>query len=181
MEQKDQNPYGICCTPTVSSETHQGLMGADKTDRIPPLTILRLFYFTRASYLPDQTYNSFNTSIVSQLTMNLSVIVACIPFSKPVADDVQSGILDNFRTNTMAHSSLNNDSTGHILQALPRTRRRPGDGFLLIADSQKTDHVVATGERTDKSLDKLAIRQKTGFAVHTEDKRYGANTDLASA
>ncbi|KAL9069666.1 MAG: hypothetical protein Q9161_005366 [Pseudevernia consocians] len=125
---------------------------------VPPLTVPRLFYFTRASHSPDQTYNDFNTSIVSQLTMTLSVIVACIPFSKPVADDVQSGILDNLRTNTMAHSSPKNDSTGHILQALPRTRRRPGDGFRRIADPKGTDNAVTTGKRVGKSLDNVSSR-----------------------
>ncbi|CAD6577570.1 MAG: hypothetical protein ASARMPRED_008324 [Alectoria sarmentosa] len=150
---------------------------------IPPLTSLRLFYFTKTSKLPDHTYNSINTSIITQLAMNLSVIVACVPFFKPVLDDVQSGLLGGLRIKIAARSSPSN-STENILQILPRTRRRPGDKFLPIADFD-TETIITGGKRSAESLtshsnsigsDEMIIKQTTSFTVHSEHNRHDVQT-----
>ena len=144
-----------------------------------PLIILRLLYLMKVSHSSDRTYDSLNLWIITEIAVNLSVVTACVPFSKPFADGVQSGVLGgDIRFKKSAQGSLE-DSTGHTLQSLSRARQRPGDGFLLIPESSNAETVVTTGtepardclsESTSFGSDRMIIRQTTGFTVHSEQK-----------
>ena len=141
---------------------------------------MRLYYFTKASKSSDPTYDNVNTSIFALLVVNLGVVAACIPFSKPFADYVQSGVLGGgLRINT---SSLHSPemTPGQGLQLSSRTRQHAGDGFLRIPDFGNAETVVTasrhsiggTDQRSsDFSSDDMIIKQTTGFAVHSEPKQ----------
>ena len=141
------------------------------------LIILRLFYLTRVSHSSDRTYDSLNLWIITEIAVNLSVVIACVPFSKPFADDIQSGVLGGeIRFKEPAQAE---DSAGHTLQSLSRARQRHGDGFLLIPESNNAETVVTTGtgpardgllQSTSFGSDRLNIRQTTSFTVHSEQK-----------
>lgn len=143
------------------------------------LIILRLFFLTRISHSSDRTYDSLNLWIITEIAVNLSVVIACVPFSKPFADDIQSGVLGGeIRFKESAQGS-SEDSAGHTLQSLSRARQRYGDGFLLIPESSNAETVVTTGtgpardgllQSTSFGSDRLNIRQTTSFAVHSEQK-----------
>lgn len=75
--------------------------------------MLRMVYLSSASKSSDRTYADFNTAIVTEIDMNLSIIFACFPFLKPVMDGLQTGllnsdihILDNKKAATGTDSSL---------------------------------------------------------------------------
>ena len=56
-----------------------------------PLTALRLFYITQALGSSDRTYELFTATVVTQVGMNVSIIVTCIPFVKQFLDHIQPG------------------------------------------------------------------------------------------
>lgn len=159
-------------------------MGADESDRIPPLTMFRLCQMKMASHSRDPTYNNVNASIITQLAMNLSVIVACVPFSKSIMEDVKSGILGGLPIKTTVNSS-SNDSTKHTPQVMPRIWRRPGDGLLLVLESDSTKTSITSGQRpagnrtsqcSSLGSNRMVIKQTMGFAVHSEQVRFSLNT-----
>lgn len=58
-----------------------------------PLAILRIVYLSSAAKSSDRTFADFNTVMVTEIDMNLSIIFACFPFLKPVMDGLQTGLL----------------------------------------------------------------------------------------
>ena len=159
-------------------------MVSNESDRIPPLTVFRLYQLKKGSHSLDPTYNNVNASIITQLAMNLSVIVACVPFSRPIMKDVKSGILGGFRINSTAHGSPDS-STARILKAMPQTRGRPGDGFLLTPESNSTKPFITSGRNPAETLtsrcsslgsNRMVIKQTMGFAVHSEQVRSSLNS-----
>lgn len=61
--------------------------------RLIPIIIVRLVYLNSASRSTDHPFDDFTTVLTSSIQANLSVIVTCIPFIKPVMDSLQTGIL----------------------------------------------------------------------------------------
>lgn len=54
-----------------------------------------MVYLSSASKSSDRTFADFNTTIVTEIDMNLSIIFACFPFLKPVMDGLQTGLLNS--------------------------------------------------------------------------------------
>ena len=68
----------------------------------------------------DQTYDAFKVVVTTQISMNVSIILACVPFLKPLLDNIHSGwstsdtrtglgfnsIVDNFSTTNFALGSV---------------------------------------------------------------------------
>ena len=52
-----------------------------------------MIYLSSAAKSTDRTFADFNTAIVTEIDMNLSIIFACFPFLKPVMDGLQTGLL----------------------------------------------------------------------------------------
>ena len=75
--------------------------------------------------------------------MNLSVIVACIPFLKPFADDVQSRVL---RIKSSKQDSPAT-TTRHALQKMPNRMQRGSDvGFQFVPKSGKAQTIITGGD-----------------------------------
>ena len=58
-----------------------------------PIIIVRLVYLNSASKSVDHPFDDFSTVMLSSIQANLSVIVSCMPFIKPVIDSLETGIL----------------------------------------------------------------------------------------
>lgn len=54
-----------------------------------------MVYLSSASRSSDRTFADFNTAIVTEIDMNLSIVFACFPFLKPVMDGLQTGLLNS--------------------------------------------------------------------------------------
>ena len=144
-----------------------------------PLLILRLLYLREISHSSDRTYDSLNLWVITEIAVNLSVVIACVPFSKPSTDSLQNGVWGGGIRFMKSTQVSREDSTGHTLQSLSRARQRSGDGFLPISESSNAETVVTTGtepardglsESTRFGSDEMMIRQTTGFMVHSEQK-----------
>ena len=57
------------------------------------LSALRIYYISTAQ-TSDPSWTDFNIVLVTEIDMNLSVIVACIPFTKPFVDSLQGGMFN---------------------------------------------------------------------------------------
>ena len=108
--------------------------------------------------------------------MNLSVIVACIPFLKPFADDVQSGVLRIKNSNQDPPDTM----TGHALHMMPnRVQQGSGNDLYVVLESSNALTTVTSGDglaqgsnsrRSSFSSDKMIIKQTRAFAVYSERK-----------
>ena len=151
-----------------------------KLNRIAPLTIMRLYYFTKASKSADRTFDDVNASIFALLVVNIGIVATCIPFSKPFADYCESGVLGGglrIKTSSLPSSEV---TPGQALQMSTRSRQHVGDGFLRIPDMSNAETIV-TASRHDSegtqqqgsnfSSDDMIIKQTTGFAVLSEPRK----------
>ena len=59
--------------------------------RTTPLIVVRLVYIFQAFNTSDRVFAEWRCAVVTQLTMNLSIIVACVPFLKTVINHLQPG------------------------------------------------------------------------------------------
>jgi len=60
-----------------------------------PLTILRLVYISSTATSADPTYAAVPTALTTVININLSIILACIPFLKPFLDSLQIGMFNS--------------------------------------------------------------------------------------
>lgn len=74
-----------------------------------PLTILRLVFLSQAYSSDDTPYDSLNAAIVTQLSLNFAIILACFPFLKTFMDHVQNGL---FTTDLRLAPGVLGDSYG---------------------------------------------------------------------
>ena len=118
-------------------------------------------------------------SIITLLVVNLGGVASCVPFSKPFADYVQSGILGGSLRIKKSVVDRPDYPTGHALQSLARTGQHAGDGFLRIPEFNNAETIVTTGRhpfespglrRSSLGSDDMIIKQTTGFAVCSEPK-----------
>ena len=116
-------------------------------------------------------------SIFTILVVNQGVIAACIPFSKPFADYVQSGILGaGLRIKTAPQQSPN-ITRGQALELSSRPRQQGGARFLRIPDIGNAETLVmaSKGHSEDPEFhegsfgsDDMIIKQTREYAVHSE-------------
>ena len=64
---------------------------ADLDKRDVPLFALRIFYLTQALQSSDRTYAEFKETVATEVALNASIILACVPFMKPLLDNLQPG------------------------------------------------------------------------------------------
>ncbi|KAL8682987.1 MAG: hypothetical protein Q9186_000982 [Xanthomendoza sp. 1 TL-2023] len=58
-----------------------------------PLTVVRIVYINNASSSSDHPRDDFPAVMVTSIHANLSILITCVPFIKPVMDSLQTGIL----------------------------------------------------------------------------------------
>ncbi|KAF1958518.1 hypothetical protein CC80DRAFT_409231, partial [Byssothecium circinans] len=58
-----------------------------------PLIVLRLFYVLKNHGSNEPTYDDFISAILTLVCVYSAVVVACIPFLKPVLRGIQSGVM----------------------------------------------------------------------------------------
>lgn len=98
----------------------------DEFASVIPFVILRFVYLSRSLRSSDQPFTEFNAAIMTETHVNLSVIVSCIPFLKPVMDSLQTGALaSNIHTNSFRKPSLFNRSHRFALTSFKRKRSDP--------------------------------------------------------
>ena len=99
--------YGRLCRKTpVSANPPRTARRIFNLYRIVPLTILRLIYITSTSKSADHTWDEFDAVATTQIIVNLSVVVACIPFLKPFLDSLQTGAISgNIRLKPLSDNS----------------------------------------------------------------------------
>ncbi|MCJ1405249.1 hypothetical protein MMC11_008476 [Xylographa trunciseda] len=60
-----------------------------------PIIILRLVYISSADSSTDPTFTAVTTALITVININLSIILACIPFLKPFLDSLQIGMFNS--------------------------------------------------------------------------------------
>lgn len=149
-----------------------------------PLAILRMVYLSSAAKSSDRTFADFNTTIVTEIDMNLSIIFACFPFLKPVMDGLQTGlltsdihILDTKKPSTGTDSSFGL-STWSKKSRQDANKIYQGPHQRLNTQESITQPVVAAAgndwqdvESMDKNEESAkGIKKTTAIALH-----YGPN------
>ena len=66
----------------------------DLVRRIPPFTIVRLYYLSTTTS-PDQTLSSYHAYLFTTIQLNIAVFAACLPFLKPFMESMSSGALSS--------------------------------------------------------------------------------------
>lgn len=61
--------------------------------RLVPVIVSRLVYLRRETQSNDYPFTNFYFVLLTSLHVNMSVLVTCIPFLKPIMNGIQSGIL----------------------------------------------------------------------------------------
>ena len=56
-----------------------------------PLFALRTVYIGQALRTTDRTYAEFKSTVTTEVVLNVSIILACVPFLKLLLDNLQSG------------------------------------------------------------------------------------------
>ncbi|MCJ1376853.1 hypothetical protein MMC20_008098 [Loxospora ochrophaea] len=85
-----------------------------------PVTILRLVYISSAYHSLDRTYADFNTVITTVVDVNISIILACIPFLKPFVDSLQIGLF-NSDPRILVPIKARDERTGYDLSWLSKS------------------------------------------------------------
>lgn len=57
--------------------------------------VLRLFYSSHSIGLPDQSFTASRLTLVTEIGVNLSIIVACVPFLNPFMNSLEVGLLSS--------------------------------------------------------------------------------------
>ena len=60
---------------------------------IIPVTVLRLTYIFSSSNSSDATFDAFGTALTTEIATAFSIIFACISFTKPFLDSIETGQL----------------------------------------------------------------------------------------
>ena len=112
--------------------------------RIFPPTVVRLVYISWAFNNNDQVFAEWRVAVVTQVAMNTSIIVACVPFLKPVMEHLQPGwSTSNVRVgigfNTIAASeavSRSGFATGSVVKSglVHGARQQISDGDLGMSN-----------------------------------------------
>ena len=61
--------------------------------RLIPLIVIRLIYIKSAARSSNHALDDFLSVMMTSIHVNLSIVVACIPFIKPVMESLQTGLL----------------------------------------------------------------------------------------
>ncbi|MCJ1355582.1 MAG: hypothetical protein MMC33_005574 [Icmadophila ericetorum] len=148
---------------------------------IVPLTILRLIYITSTSKSADHTWDEFDAVATTQIIVNLSVVVACIPFLKPFLDSLQTGAISgNIRLKPLS----DNSAAKKAANSLRSRKDNAGNGAsfhfgsqhnwmdssithtTLITTDGHSEPVTANG--SSNSSESMRIKQTTGVTVQFE-------------
>ncbi|MCJ1318975.1 hypothetical protein MMC15_004307 [Xylographa vitiligo] len=110
-----------------------------------PLTILRLVYISSTTPSTDPTFAAVPTALTTVVNINLSIILACIPFLKPFLDSLQIGMFNSDPRFLVTHGGRTEDvGSGYY-----EIERSAGSGakvkpFLLGGLSAKRKSEVAS-------------------------------------
>ncbi|MCJ1465194.1 hypothetical protein MMC07_003810 [Pseudocyphellaria aurata] len=125
-----------------------------------PIVIVRLVLLKATVNSADHPYDDFAVAITTIVHINISIIVSCIPFLKPVMDSLQTGVLAS-DLRTTRHSS------GHLPAARKTPKilmeNQPHHGYSATATSSGNDDPRDTITSEDE---KMVIQKKTTVAVH---------------
>lgn len=121
--------------------------GPDDFASVIPFVIIRFIYLSRSLRSSDQTYTDFNAAIMTETHVNLSVIVSCIPFLKPVTDSLQTGALaSNIHTSSFRKPSPYNRSHRFALNSFKRNRSEPISHDTQTSMRRKSNEILCTQE-----------------------------------
>lgn len=150
--------------------------------RYMPLIVLRLVFITQSYESPDRTYNDFKVVVATQVGMNVSIILACVPFLKPLLDNLHPGwSTSDVRTglgyNSMADSiARRNYAIGSVVKSANQSKigQRSATRPQWVKTGMKHSHTVtATGDPAESrpnsgNSDKMMIQHTTGYTVQSE-------------
>lgn len=129
---------------------------------IIPIIIIRLVFLNDASFSSDRAFDDFNTVLLTSIHTNLSIVVTCIPFVKPIMDGIQSGILASD-----VRSQAPTSSSGYLLSTARKRFHRPE------GSKYTTGH---TAECSD-TREKRDLREKTAIMATREISIHNPNLD----
>lgn len=152
-----------------------------------PLAVLRRLSMDRLHSSADPSSESFMPALYTQIHMNMTIIISCIPFMKPFTDSLQTGILASdlhaLTRGTGIHGGYadriklrelgKSVSTGS--GSAPSKRRWVGGslldttGLTRVEETSRQQSIQDGGSR-GTSEERLVIRQTTTIAVETQDR-----------
>lgn len=140
--------------------------------RLVPVIAGRLVYLRREIQSHDYPFTSFYFILFTSLHVNMSVVVTCIPFLKPIISGIQSGILagdirslatiDSHHLFTRSRTTMGNkvESEGSIalkkMKSLNTKRSAMGlksesEERMVIRETREVDVRTAASSTPDKS------------------------------
>ena len=143
--------------------------------RLIPIIVVRLVYLNSASRSADHPFDDFTAVLASSIQANLSVIVTCIPFIKPVMDSLQTGILvSDVHTTVSARQPsyalrwLGNGSTtrvGSSFNMWPKNSRHGNSTTATSGGRSEEDRERVLGFGSEE---RMIITQTRTVAVQSE-------------
>lgn len=139
-----------------------------------PIIVVRLVYLNSASKSVNHPLDDFSTVMSSSVQANLSVIVSCMPFIKPVMDSLETGILA-----CDVHTTASARKQNYALRWLGSSSAAKGDsGFNKpLKKSRQGNSTTATsggyeGQRerglSIGSEERMIIKQTKTVAINIE-------------
>lgn len=94
-EEKPQGSYhdSICIKNLVRPRNSYTPLSDWRVTRLIPIIVTRLVFINKAKDSHGHFADNFNIAVLTIVHTNLNVIVTCLPFIKPVTDNLQAGIL----------------------------------------------------------------------------------------
>jgi hypothetical protein len=106
--------------------------------RMIPLTVVRLIFIAQTVTSSDRTYDDFNTVLMSQIIINISIIVACVPFLKPFMESLQTGFIVGGVQVLNPRGGLGSDyAMGSVAVKSPRGHSMMSGGAFADRDSRQ--------------------------------------------
>lgn len=166
----------------LPQSTHP-IPAADQPSVIP-LIALRLAAINDLTSTEDPSYDVFMTALYTQIHMNVSIILSCVPFLKPFTDSLQTGILtSDLHTLTPANTgyarnfklrNLGKDASSG--SGGSNNKERWMGGSILDAtrtariESKARNEAATELDSRGTSEERLVIKQTVTVAVETHDR-----------
>ncbi|MCJ1462539.1 hypothetical protein MMC07_001141 [Pseudocyphellaria aurata] len=146
-----------------------------------PLAVLRLVYIKSASRSRDQTFDDVQTTLLTQVDMNMSIIFACFIFLKPFMDGLQTGLLASDIQILSSKKSSRNGTFGLGTWSRKNRKDEMDLGIHERLDTQesikqvvvKTSEITGNGHesmRTGDGSAKDTIKKTTDIVQHFEPR-----------
>ncbi|KAL8952508.1 MAG: hypothetical protein Q9222_001576 [Ikaeria aurantiellina] len=128
-----------------------------------PIIIIRLIYLNQVSKSSDHPKDDFSVVMATTIHVNLSIIVTCIPFIKPVMDSLQTGILASD-----IHTTTRTQEPSHALRWLKESSSKGKSSVSSgwpAAHPQRSFATVTSGPEEEQRERGLSVSSQDGMII----------------